>query len=143
VVAARCVAARPAARWATESWWTTVAGTSARAPAATETTRARPAETAARRAWRTTGPAILTRARFADRERAPHEELSVELADGLFGRGALSELDKGEPPRSPGLAIERANDLGGFPELREVGTQIFFGCLIGQVTDKQSDWWHG
>jgi hypothetical protein len=53
------------------------------------------------------------------------------------------KLDEGEAARAARLAIERTNDLGRLPELRKMGTQVFFGCLIRQVSDKESDWWHG
>ena len=82
--------------------------------------------------------AILAGASFAHRQRTPHEELTVEALDRLLGRGAIGVLDEGEPAGPPGLAIERANDLGRCADLREVGAQVVFGGLIRQVADEQS-----
>jgi hypothetical protein len=95
------------------------------------------------RSGRTSGAAILAGARLAHRKRTPHQKLSIQLADGLLGGGSLRELDECEASGATGFAIEWANDLGRLSKLRKVCTQVFFGCLIGQVTDKQSDWWHG
>ena len=91
---------------------------------------------------RTSGTAILAGSRFADRQWAAHEELAVELLDRRFRGGAFGVLDKRKASRAAGLAVERANDLRGCADLREVRTQIFFGSLIGQVAHEQSDWWH-
>ena len=82
-------------------------------------------------------------ARFAHREGTAHEQLTVEFLDRLFRGAALRVFDKRKATRAAGLAIERANDLGGIADLREMRTQVFFGCLIGQVAHEQSDWWHG
>jgi hypothetical protein len=137
------------------SSWSTEASARARAsePAATSTKTATAAGTAeaawsrtAVPAWRprrTSGASLLAGSRLADRQRTPHQELSIQFADGLFGGASFRELDEREPAGTAGFAIERTNDLSGLTELRKVRTQIFFGCLIGQVTDKQSDWWHG
>ena len=62
-------------------------------------------------------------------------------ASNIFG-GAFGVLDERKAPCAAGLAIERANDLCWLPDLREMRTQILFGCLIGQVAHEQSDWWH-
>ena len=92
---------------------------------------------------RTAGSAIFARPRFADRERTAHEQLAVELLDRLFGGGAFGVLDERESARATGFTVERADDLGGLADLREMRTQVFFGRLIGQIAHEQSDWWHG
>ena len=48
--------------------------------------------TIAAAARRSAGAAVFTGARFADGERAAHEQLAVELLDGLFGDGAFGEF---------------------------------------------------
>jgi hypothetical protein len=121
------------------------AASTAAAESAAASTKAAGTRSAESAAWtrRTSGTAILTSPRFADRQRAAHEELSVELLDRRFRGGAFGVLDKGKASRAAGLAVERANDLCWLSDLREMRTQIFFGSLIGQVAHEQSDWWHG
>ena len=86
--------------------------------------------------------AIFTGPRFAHREWAAHEQLSVEFLDRLFRGGAFRVLDEREPARAAGFPVERTNDLGGGTDLGEMRTQIVFGRLIGQIAHEQSDWWH-
>jgi hypothetical protein len=138
--------------------WPTEASTRARASEAAATspkTATAPASGTAEAAWswtavpaawgprRTSRSSLLAGASLADCQRTPHEELPIQFADGLFGGASIGELHEGEPAGTAGFAIERADDLSGLTELRKMRTQVFFGCLIGQVTDKQSDWWHG
>jgi hypothetical protein len=117
------------------------ATTESAAPAAAESAGARTAVPAGSR--RTTGPAILSGPRFADREGTAHEQLAVEFLDRFFGGGALGVLDERKASRAAGLAIKWANDLGWLTDLRKMRSQVFFGRLIGQIAHEQSDWWHG
>ena len=56
---------------------------------------------------------------------------------------ALRVFDERKAAGAAGFAVERADDLRRLTDLREVRTQIVFGCLIGQIAHEQSDWWHG
>jgi hypothetical protein len=63
--------------------------------------------------------------------------------DGGFGLRTLRIFHEGKAARTAGFAVERANDLRGFADLRKVLAQIVFCGLIREITDKQSNWWHG
>ena len=82
---------------------------------------------------------ILARARLAHREVASLERLRVEFADDLVGGRAIGELDKGKPPRTPGLPIDRHDDMGWCRDGREVGSKIRLSCAVRQVPDEQTD----
>src|SRR5687767_5506967 len=115
----------------------------AREPAATAgisagTRRAIPAAS-----WRAAGAAIFARPRLADGERPTHEQLAVEFLDRVLGHRSLGVLDEREAARAAGFTIEGTHDLRRLTDLREVCTQVVFGCLIGQIAHEQSDWWHG
>jgi hypothetical protein len=69
--------------------------------------------------------------------------LAVEFLDRFLGQRSLGVFDEGEPARAAGFAFERPHDLRWLTDLREVCTQVVFGCLIGQIAHEQSDWWHG
>jgi len=131
-------AAEAARTWASEA---TASAASAISTAAAKTTGTRRPKSAA---WtrRTSRTAILAGARFADGQWTAHKKLAVKLLDRGFRGGPFGVLDKRKAPCPAGLAIERADDLRGLTDLREMRTQIFFGCLIGQVAHEQSDWWH-
>ena len=83
--------------------------------------------------------AILTGARFAHRQRAAHEELTVEALDGFLGRRAVGVLDERESPGPTRLPVEGTDDLRGRADLGKVGAQVVFGGLIRQIADEQSD----
>src|SRR5262249_33610139 len=100
------------------------------------TARTRSAESA--RSW-TTGTAIFTRARFADSERTSVEHLTIETLDRLLGVGALGELDERESARTAGFSIDGQHDLRGLRDRSKVGSQIRFGCAIGQIPDEQTN----
>jgi hypothetical protein len=121
--------------------WTRTA-TATAATRTAESAGTRPA-VSARWAWGTSRPAVFSRARFADGERPAHEELTIQLANGLLGGAPVCELDKRKSASATGLAIEWAHDLCWFTDLRKVRTEVVFGCLVRQIPDKQSDWWHG
>jgi hypothetical protein len=95
------------------------------------------------RAGRASRTAVLACARLAHRQRATHEELTVELLDGRFGRRAVGVLHKGEAARSTRFTVERPDDLRWLTDGCEMRSQIFFGCLIRKVAYEKSDWWHG
>ena len=102
----------------------------------------RSAKAAARTRW-TARAAIVPRAGFADGQRPAHEELSVELLDRGFGLRALRVFDEGKAARAAGFAVERADDLRRFADLREVRPQVVFCGLVREITNEQSNWWHG
>jgi hypothetical protein len=95
-------------------------------------------------AWarRTARPAIFAGARLTDRQWAAHEKLAIELLDGRLGGGAFRVLDERKTAGATGFPIEGTHDLRRLTDLREMRTQVVFGCLIRQVAYEQSDWWH-
>src|SRR5262249_25185260 len=62
---------------------------------------------------RATGAAVLTSARFADRERASVEHLSVESLNRVFRVRAVLELDEREPARAAGFTVDGQDNLRG------------------------------
>jgi hypothetical protein len=65
--------------------------------------------------------------------------LGVEFADNLFRDRTLHEFDKGEPPRSAGLAIHRHDDVRRFGDGGEVGSKIRFTRSVRKIPDEQTD----
>jgi hypothetical protein len=65
------------------------------------------------------------------------------LLNRRFGLRAFRVLDKREPTRAAGLAVERTHDLSWLADLRKMLAQIVFRGLIREVTYEQADWWHG
>src|SRR5262245_17764475 len=106
-------------------------------PAESRAARARSAEPAA--GARSAGPAILTSARVAYRQRTAVEHLSVEFLNRLFGVRAVLELDEREPARAPGLAIDGQNDLGRGGHCAEVRTKVGFSRGVREITNEQTD----
>jgi hypothetical protein len=66
--------------------------------------------------------------------------LRVEFLDDLFGYATIREFDEGEPPRPPGLAIDRHDHMGRFRDGCEVRAEVGFGRRVGQVSNEQTDW---
>ena len=120
------------------SWPGTKTATAATRPwaakAAARTAGAR-SKSLSGRPWRT----IFARTRFADGEAAPLERLCIEPLDDLLGLSAVEELDEGKATRTPGLAIHRHDNVGGFGDGREVGAKISFAGPVGEVPDEQTD----
>ena len=129
--------------------WSTVAaaGSTTRSPRTRPTVTATPAgprpTITAPRARRSAGSAIFSRARFADGERTAHEQLTIELLDRSLGRRAVCVFHERKPPGATRLAVERPDDLRGFPDGREMDPQVFFGGLVREITYEQSNGWHG
>jgi len=63
--------------------------------------------------------------------------------DDFLGYLSAYSLDRALQSSDSCIKSERANDLRGWADLREVRTQVVFGRLIGQIAHEQSDWWHG
>jgi hypothetical protein len=102
----------------------------------TETTRTGSEATAC--PWRTR-PAILARARFADRQRTSLGGLRVEFLDNFFGDGAIGELDERETARTTGLAIDRHGNVGWLGDGSQVSSKISLTCPVGEIPDEQTD----
>jgi hypothetical protein len=134
----------------TRASWTIAPARSRRAAA--RPARSRTSEPAAARTWptkptassrRSAGSSVIARAGFADGERPPHEQLSVELLNrGLRGL-AIGIFHERKPTRAPGLAVERPYDLRGFADGRKVRPQVLFRGLIREIAYEQSNGWHG
>jgi hypothetical protein len=69
--------------------------------------------------------------------------LAIELLDRRFGLRPLGVFHERKTTRSAGFAVERADNLRWFADLRKVLAQIFFRGLIREITYEQSNWWHG
>src|SRR5262249_37335332 len=119
----------------TESTAATRAGSTE--PAAAGSARTRSAEAAA--GPRPAGTAILARARFAAGERPAVEHLAVESLDRVFRMGAVLELDKSEPTRTPGLTVYGQDDLRRRRHCTEIGAQVGFSGAVREIANEQAD----
>jgi hypothetical protein len=156
--AARARSAKPTGTWAAESatasWPWPAKAAASRARCAEASAAARSAGTGRVAAWArssgatrtsgwSSGPTVITCTRFADGERATHEELTVELTNRGFGGFAIGVFNKRKATSAARFAIERSHDLRGLTDLREVQTQVFFAGLVRKIPYEKSNWWHG
>jgi hypothetical protein len=65
------------------------------------------------------------------------------LTDRLLGVRAFGVLDEREPAGPAGFTVERSHDLRRFADLRKMLAQIVFGGLIREISNEQTNWWHG
>ena len=88
---------------------------------------------------RPAGAALLTRPRFADRERPSLEGLLIESPDGFFGDAAIGVIDEREASRTAGFPIDGQDDGRGFADAGEVLAQLGFRRRIRKIADEQTD----
>jgi hypothetical protein len=65
--------------------------------------------------------------------------LTVESLNCLLGVGSLHELHECESAWTAGFSIDGEHDLRGLRDRSKVGSQIRFGCAIGQIPDEQTN----
>ena len=66
-------------------------------------------------------------ARLVDDERAPHQVLSVQAGDGLFGRAIIGDFDEAKAARLAGIAVADDRDrIGVDSKISEFRADIFF-----------------
>ena len=88
---------------------------------------------------RPAGATIFARARLADGERTPIEDLPVELLNRLFGVAAILEFDERETTRTAGFTIDGQHDLRWRCNRTEVASQVGFCGAVGEVSNEQAD----
>jgi hypothetical protein len=65
--------------------------------------------------------------------------LRVKAADGFFCHGTIRVFDKRKTARTPGLAIDRHDDLQRLPNRPEVFAKIGLSGPVGQVSNEQAN----
>jgi hypothetical protein len=64
--------------------------------------------------------------------------LLIEAVDGLFGDGAVRELDEGESPWPAGVTVDGDDDLRRLTDGAEVRSQIGVGGAKGHIAYEQT-----
>jgi hypothetical protein len=65
--------------------------------------------------------------------------LAVESLNRLLGVRSLDELHERESAWTARFSIDGEHDLRGLRDRPKVGSQIRFGCAIGQIPDEQTN----
>src|SRR5262245_20332589 len=116
--------------------WSTEAAAATRPRAAEAAGPRRPRRAAG---TRTTRAPILARARFADGQRAPVEDLPVELLNRLLRMRAILKFDEGESSRASRFAVDGHDHLRRWSNRAEVVAEIRFSGRVRQIADEQTD----